>query len=308
MIHIACGCNDRYARHTAAMLISVAEHVSPEVNIKAYVLHDNGLSGESIQKLRASLPDTVEIETLFVSDELMDGLPTHKFHRECWHRIFLPELLPELDRVLYLDSDMIAVDDITTLWSTDIGSKLFGAVVNPLYPFNPPHPITKLGLDNLSDYLNAGCLLMDLSKMRQADFSYKTKCYGIKHPENTWPEQDAMSVVWQKQWFHLHPRWNMQSTFFDLHPQKLPVSTDIVAIARERPAVIHFIGTHKPWHYLCRNAFRQAYFDASKKTAWGESEVEGRTWLNILLRPFSLGIQLRVLRRIPRWLLMLLDR
>ncbi len=302
LIHIACGCDDHYARHTAAMLLSLSEHLSNDVQVNVYVLHDDGLTETSVEAIRNSVPVNIEVHALYIDKLLMVGLPTHRFHPACWHRIFLPDLLPELDRILYLDSDMLVVDNIEPLWATDLNDKLFGAVVNPIYKFMAS-PISYLGLGSPGHYVNSGCLLMDLEKMRNSDFTEIIKQYAMAHPDNSWPEQDAISALWGADCHKLHPRWNLQSTFFDLPQSQLPIANGVIAEALADPAVIHFIGLHKPWHYLCRHVFRSEYFNVSKRTVWGAPVIEGKNLLNMILRPFSLGTQIRILHRVRRWLM-----
>lgn len=306
MIHIACGCDDNYARHTAVMLATLSNHLDAKQPVTVHLLHDEGLAEKNINRLRLGLPQGFELFPRAVSASQMKGLPIHRFNRACWHRVFLPELLQDIDKVIYLDSDMVILDDIKQLWDMDISAKLFGAVTNPLYPFNPPHPITTLGLSSLSDYLNTGCMYMNLSALREDGFVGKIKKYAESHPENAWPEQDAISALYEGRWLKLHPRWNVQNTFFELKPEQIPLDKALINDALEKPAIIHFIGMHKPWHYLCRHPFRRVYLDACKQTSWPEPKIEGRTVLNYFLRPLPLRWQLRILRRMPDWMLKIL--
>lgn len=299
MLHIACGIDDNYAPHAAAMLLSAFDNL-PSGSTRTFVLHDDNLSEESIRNLSKTLGELTHLHLLKITDRMMSGLPTDTFHHACWHRIFLPDLLEDIDKVLYLDADMIIVDDLLPLWETDLEQYLFAAVVNPLYPFMPVHPINSLGLAGPSEYLNTGCLLMDLNKLRETNFTQKIKSYAAKHPDNLWPEQDAISALFPKQWKKLHPRWNVQTTFFDLSPDQLPVPKQQAIEAIESPAIIHFIGPNKPWHYLCKHPFQNKYREWVDKTVWGSSPLEGHTALNSLLRHLPLLWQQRILKFIRK--------
>ena len=73
-----------------------------------------------------------------------------------WYRIFLPELLPDVDRVLYLDADTIAVDSLAPLWEIDLDDSYLGAVTN-VFQANHVHRPAELGLAGPRSTSTAGC-------------------------------------------------------------------------------------------------------------------------------------------------------
>jgi lipopolysaccharide biosynthesis glycosyltransferase len=75
-----------------------------------------------------------QITTHRVDEERLAGVP-HSFSLVTWYRVLLPELLPVLDRVLYLDCDLIVTDSLDPLLDVDISGHLVAAVTNP--PFTP---------------------------------------------------------------------------------------------------------------------------------------------------------------------------
>lgn len=291
-LSIACATDDAYAPHCATMLHSLlAQDIQPPPRI--FVLHDAALSAESRSGIEQVARDGgAALRWLEVTPEEVDGFPGTRFHISCWYRVLLPRLLPDLSRVLYIDADTLVLDRLEDLWETDLRGNTFGAVINPLYPFMPDRA-HELGLAGPAEYLNSGVLLMDLERMRAIGLVERLRAYARQHPRNPWPEQDALSVVCRGDWLALPPRWNVQSTLFDLHPSRLPFPADEVRRARQQPGIVHFIGPLKPWHYLCRHPWRKLYVEHRRQTAWAAFELEGRTWKNALLRPFSLGAQLK---------------
>ena len=77
----------------------------------------------------------------------------------------MPELLPEVERVLYLDVDTLALDDLAPLWRTDLGDAYVGAVTNVFQPDHLFHA-AELGI-RPEDYFNSGVLLLDLAALRR---------------------------------------------------------------------------------------------------------------------------------------------
>jgi FkbM family methyltransferase len=292
-LRVACATDERFAPHCGTMLRSLLRQQAPGT-VEVSVLHRGDLAADTRGKLARVVEGAgASLRWLAVGPDRLRGFPTARFHVACWYRILLPELLPDTERILYLDADMLVLDDVASLWRTALDGRLFAAVVNPLYPFMPDR-VRMLGLARPQEYLNSGVLLMDLARMRDARLVDQLRAYAGRHPNNSWPEQDALSVVCRGAWQAVPPRWNAQNTLFDLPLRQLPFPAPEVAEARARPAIVHFIGPQKPWHYLCRHPLRRRYAEFRRGTPWPEFELEGRTLRNRLLRPFSLGAQVRL--------------
>lgn len=300
MIEVACATDDHYAPHCGAMLHSLFANNRPE-NFRVHLLHGPALS-QLNQAFFIRLADqfNAKINFVAVSDNLVGEFPSKRFHVSCWYRILLPALLPDISRVLYLDADMIVMGDIRPLWDTHLNGNIFGAVINPLYPFMPDRASEQLGLSDRREYLNSGVLLIDLHLMQSASVSEHVLNYALRHPDNMWPEQDALSVVCRGRWLPLHPQWNAQTTFFDLNPAQLPFSREISEAAKSKPQIVHFIGPLKPWSYLCRHPLQHQYEKHRRQSPWPEYQLEGRTLFNFFLKFFSLSSQVAITNMINK--------
>lgn len=287
-IELACIADGDYLRHTGAMLHSALSASAP-ASFSIRVLH-----GVPIAKAdRARLQQVTQgfgaqLRFEHIDDARAAQFPSGYFPRVVWLRILLPELMPDATRVLYLDSDLIVTDDLCPLWATDLGEHLLGAVTNPFYPFMPDHPRLHLSINSPRDYFNSGVLLMNLERMRVEGTAAKLCEFARTHPGNPYPDQDALNDVCRDRWLHLHPRWNVQSTLFELPLEQLPLPAKEIVEALARPAVVHFIGPFKPWHYLCRHRRQTLYFEHARATPWGVPVLEGRNLRNAILRRLPL--------------------
>ena len=119
-------------------------------------------------------------------------------------KVDLPQLLPNVDKVLHIDADALVYKDLTTLYSTDIGHFALG-VVKSLYLQETDY-ITRLGVKN---GFNAGIMLMNLSLWREMTATKHLQDMLLQIPEDwRFLEQDCMSVYFQKQLYFLAPRNN----------------------------------------------------------------------------------------------------
>jgi lipopolysaccharide biosynthesis glycosyltransferase len=212
-----------------------------------------------------------------------------------WYRVFLPDLLPAVDRVLYLDADTLVVDALAPLWETPLDGAYVGAVTNVLEPQYAGHP-AELGLPPGRRYFNSGVLLFNLAAMRAGDCT--AEILRIARGERLlWPDQDALNVVLGGSRVELHPRWNVMNSLL-LFPQARDVfGAGVLADACRDPGIVHFEGPGlaKPWHYLSKHPARDAYHAHRAQTPWPDVAIEGRTWANRLLRPLPTPATIAVL-------------
>lgn len=272
----------------ASAMVHSASHAVGEASVGIVILHDGDLSADGRARVEASVAGgNATVQFLEVPAARLAAFPAPGFPRAIWARVLLPELLPGEAKVLYLDADTIVVESPAPLWATDLADRPLAAVANPLYGFMPDHPRWQLGIEDRRRYVNSGVLLMDLDAMRREDTASQLLAYAQAHPDHEWPDQDAISALFADRHVSLHPRWNAQTTLWDLRPDELPFSADEVEEARRAPAIVHFVGPFKPWHYLCTHPYRDAYFEHLAATPWAVPAVEGRTPVNAVLRRLS---------------------
>jgi len=222
-----------------------------------------------------------------IPDRWVARLPTKGFTRTAtWYRIFLPQLLPDIPRVLYLDADVLVLESVAPLWQVDMTSKLVAAVTNVLKPQSVDRP-RALELPESQDYFNAGVMVLNLDLMRREDSSRALLEYGTAHADEIpWRDQDALNVILGSSRVALHPRWNLMNGILIFPWSEDLLGPDAVAEARGSPAIRHFEGPgpYKPWHYLCEREWRELYRHHRQETPWPNVRLEGRTPRNMWRR------------------------
>lgn len=280
-IEIACGATPGYLPHVAAMLHSLLQK-TPRRPLRVSLMVERAPPAADHERLCALVEGTgASFQLLPIDPKALDGFPkAAAFDRSVWHRVLLPELLPDAERVLYLDADLIVTDDLGPLWEIDLGGNVIGGVVAPFYPGQSGAWLRALGIPQ-AGYISSGVLLMDLARMRREGAIAQLRAFAAAHPGNPCPEQDALNKLYADRCLRLHPRWNVQPAFYDLPAARLGPHG---AEASAAPAVVHFAGPAKPWHYLSRHPLRHLYFEHQRQTPWPAPPLEGRTWRNRLLR------------------------
>jgi lipopolysaccharide biosynthesis glycosyltransferase len=289
MIHVACAADEAYLPHCAAMLLSLFEcHVPAAVTV--HFLHGEDLPRHLRDPLAAIVEESgAHLRFHAFADETVAGLSSPPGVRPLmWYRTMLPERLPELDRILYLDADTLVVDDLRPLWNEDMRGCVLAAVTNVTPRMHRSWP-AKLGIADPQCYFNSGVMLMDLARLRADDAASRLIGYG-RGRDLMWWDQDALNVIYGGQRLPLHPRWNCMNTLFLLPEARETFGPIAVAEACRDPAIVHFEGpgATKPWHYLCKHPYRGDYLRHRAASPWPLLEFEGRTAFNRLLRPLPM--------------------
>jgi lipopolysaccharide biosynthesis glycosyltransferase len=287
VLHLSCAAVGDYVAHSAAMLHSVLAQRGG-LRVRVHYLHDPRLPERSAELLAEMVErEGGTISFLRIEDEQVADLPAiEMFTSAMWFRVFLPELLPDVDRVLYLDADTVAVGSLEPLWETDLTGYLLGAVTNVFEDPSSTRP-QALGLAGRDVYFNSGVLLLNLAEMRRAGSSAAVLDYVRERGgELLWPDQDALNVVLGSRRLALHPRWNCMNSIVKFRWAADVFGAEAVEEARRRPGIRHFEGPiwNKPWHYLCDFDQRELYAEHRRHTPWPDFRREGVTPGNVLRR------------------------
>ena len=129
-VHIAAAINKKYLPYFSVMVSSVFRHRNPNRNYIVHVLSAN----VTLDDLKSAVPYADEqfaIELIDVSD-VKERFKTFDFGPffgpECVYRLSLGALLPDVEKIVYLDADLVVLDDISKLFDLDLGQNIIGAV------------------------------------------------------------------------------------------------------------------------------------------------------------------------------------
>jgi lipopolysaccharide biosynthesis glycosyltransferase len=198
-------------------------------------------------------------------------------------------LSPKIDKILYLDSDIIVRRSLTELWNTDITNRALAAASTPY----EDDARRALGLAAGIECFNSGVMLINLEFWRRNDVPDKAISFARNNPEAVqyW-DQDALNAVLVHQWIDIPSCWNWREW------RRGPTSDSGV-----EPAIVHFFTADKPWHWSNTHPFKSEYHEYRRRTPWRRYRQEGQPGpvrrFGRLLRSF---VRFVLPHRVRQWL------
>lgn len=274
-INIVFASDDNYAQHIAVVIASIMAHTKEQ--IRYFIVNDN-ISNDKIIKLKRTAEFfKAEIHFINVPEKNFNNvyLSGH-VSKAAYFRLALADILPDnIEKVLYLDVDLLVYDEIKILWNTDLEDLPLGAV--PDYGIMASSRLCKqkervIGLPVGEKYFNSGVLVVNLKKWREK--KYFSKILEIIN-NNQFPhhDQDALNKLFMYKWKILDLRWNIIPPVFNLFPKVLfnNIYRKSALEAKKNPGIIHYAGRYKPWEFSEYNGFNDMYYKCLKKTAFADA-------------------------------------
>lgn len=255
-------CDNQFVVLMAALLKSIEINHQSEENINVYIVND-GISKKNTDKLIRSL-STGKLNIIWktmeeaIPQDLKIPLDSTTFPANTYARICIPHFIPEeVTKAIYLDVDMILLEDISNLWKIDIGNFPIAAVSDRSEVVSSPWGGIKnykqLGLHPKSKYFNSGMFILNPPMWRKLEISKKTfKCAEDNLLFVNFADQYSLNVVFNENWYELDRRWNSYSQN-----------------SEPNPYLIHFTGI-KPIYkgYDLNVVYRDIFFEYLNKTKW----------------------------------------
>ena len=238
---LTCAADERFSLPLAVMLYSAMKNFRGRGGISIYVV-DVGISPLSKSRIRRALRQfPVDLHWLRPPNvETIKNLPTTShLPLATYYRLFIPDLLPDIDKAIYLDSDILVEADLAKLWESNTSDcYLLAALARKniikrrtiaVCPELEPY------LEH--EYFNAGVMVMNLARMREDGIFAKAIDFARKYPECIRAaDQDLLNAVCVGGWNKIDSCWNWLVKSKDKHKYHF------------RPnSILHFVGDRKPW-------------------------------------------------------------
>ena len=271
MIHVCYVVSDKkgtYTKFAGTSMCSIFEHTESHVTV--HFLHDHTLSEDNrryLMQLTRSYGQQLlfhDLEKIYgerlrqleANLKWMEGKvwawPSHVI----WYRLLMGELLPEVERLIYLDSDTIVNLDIRELWEEETGENGLGAVPDIVIQENHYSRLAEAGKLVEERYFNSGVLLLDrqgLDRMEgllEKGPAFLEECQIIDYPD-----QDVLNYFYGEGYRILPERYNT------MVKQEMVLRHEMVG-----ECLYHYAG--KAYALDSVNNFYRLFLDHFTKTPW----------------------------------------
>ena len=178
IVSLFFACDDKYIPFLAVTLESIRKHASSSNIYDMKVLNVGDISKRNKKRILDEYDNNnFKVEFVNISKHVKKfsrKLHTRDYYsKSTYYRLFIPNLYPNLDKALYLDCDIVVLDDIAKLYNTKLGDNLVGGVPDGAVQAVPEfieYVVNTIGVSAKDKYFNAGVLLMNLKELRRVDF------------------------------------------------------------------------------------------------------------------------------------------
>ncbi len=258
VIPIFFAVDDGYIPFLAVSLQSLIENSKKENFYLIKILYTN-ISEENQKKIQKFEQENVSIEFVdlnYYIEKIKDKLYTRDYYsKTTYFRLFIPNLYPQYTKALYLDSDIVVLEDVADLYNTNMENDLVAAapddVIQTIEVFQE-YAEKVVGVADYRNYFNAGVLLMNLDELRKFDFQEKFIYSLDKIKFSVAQDQDYLNRLCKGRVKIVDSNWN-----------RMP-------IAREKEnqgdiKLIHYNLAYKPWHFE-DILYKDYFWNYAKKT------------------------------------------
>ena len=274
-------CIDKsFVMPTGVMVYSLCYN-NQNVDIVFHFIIDESVTERDKQDLKKTVCDFKgnQAEFYYVNSAKVDHFPN--FIKYCptfatYYRLFLTELLPNtIDKILYLDGDIIVRKSLLTLWNIDISQVALAAV--PDICMEELDYCDRLDYPPHLGYFNAGVLLINLRYWRDHHVSNLFTEYLLSHYDMiVYHDQDVLNYIFRNQKMLLPVEYNLLQNIFCIN--NYSKYKEIDKKASEDPSIIHYSGMFKPWNAYIRqpHPLDSIFYKYQSQTRWKGIKIENR--------------------------------
>lgn len=258
MNHIALITDDGYVLPTAVCIQSIINSAKPQQKYSIHVC-TFGLSEDNVKLLTGLETEKVSIliDKFCKADyQQMLDLISQKSHvtPTALIKFELPQHFTDVDKLLYLDSDIIIKKDLSELFSLDLENFYLAASFEYWVRYNDIR-FKPWNVKREEFYFNSGLMLLNLKKFRDDAITEKLWDYKINHTKTKLMDQECLNSVCGQQTLPLSIKWNFNPVF--LKTKHLKTINEVYSESysnlkelEDNVAVIHYVGKFdKPWVY-----------------------------------------------------------
>ncbi|HEX8358421.1 MAG TPA: glycosyltransferase family 8 protein [Segetibacter sp.] len=254
-IHVGLAFDHNYLTPFFVVLTSIfANNKESEFNIHAIA---TGVNAEDIRKIENFVRrNNSKIFFYKIEADQLAGLVTLKdsyLSIAAYYRLFFPFLVPEsVEKLLYLDSDIVVIESLEELYNTDIRNYPYGAVAEVNATVNRPD----LGIFERGIYFNSGVMLINIAEWKKQRVSERAIQYVHENPEKiVFADQDALNATADNKYYKLDPKYNVLPFDIPGHFSKRQYQEFL----KDKVVMHYTLPACKPWKTHSTHPFKSLY-------------------------------------------------
>ncbi len=272
-MNIALCADVNYSKTLATAISSILLNADKADYFNFFIL-DGGLleiDKENLKRLKR-IKD-FNIEFIDIDKKEFENYPTihHWLSIAMYYRFKLPSLFKNLNKLLYIDCDLIVRKSLRALYGQELEDFYAGVVEDinfKLGTLKEPDLAQKmknrLGVEK---YFNSGVMLLNLEKMRNDNI--EAKCFNFinEYPEKIlFPDQCTLNAVFKNNVKFLDDIFNFQ--FHDQRQKNYAVHQEFYKKSKSRIVILHYTGPKKPWRDFFNDEINREYDSYFRKTPY----------------------------------------
>ena len=235
-----------YLKQLKVMLYSLIT-TDKQSNFTVYVMNE-ALTAHDLQSVTKAIgTPRLKLVDLKVPTDFFSGAPiTDRYPKEMYYRILAAQLLPkDLDRILYLDPDLVVLKPLTELYEMSFGRHYFIAASHVKMMVAAINQI-RLGADEMENYINSGVMMINLEELRKHQNVQEVYDYIRSNKAKLiLPDQDVIYGLYSKKIKLVDPEvYNMTERLLTAGMLK---DDRAIKWVINNTAIVHYIGRNKPW-------------------------------------------------------------
>ena len=257
MKHIAYAPDDKYTNQTVVSMQSAFEN-NKDVE---FIITYSQLSETSVEKLKQV---GAPVRFLKVSEDDFQDLALSKWVTvQAWFRIKLPELCPDLSKILYLDCDTLVLGDLSELFKIDLTNKYLAGVKDV---WGVEKYVKRLKMQS-GVYINSGMLLLNCDYCRENNFTDKIIDFANSNKKIIeFCDQDSINKIADTNKLVVSPKYNFMDTWWRGGYYEFDGEEEVEYLkAKENPVIVHLTGL-KPAFKGCGNKYADVWWQYAKNT------------------------------------------
>lgn len=249
-MHIAFCVNEKYVPYVMVPIKGIIDNMRPGKKVCVHILTD-GISDLSKRRLARLFDQSPDIEHIVykVDGARLDGLVVRHYTILTWYRMLLPDLLPDVKKILYIDTDVAVNADLSALDEVDMTGL---SIATPMDTDTfIDEPFARCGYPKEYGYVCVGIMLMHLDYWREHDLARKVIDWGREHYDVIkYPDQDSINYVCRDSKGYIPLRYGVTKSLFTQPWFYTAAHAEEMRHCVDSPAIVHYAGC-APWTMEC---------------------------------------------------------